>query len=146
MFRNKIFLLTVSFAAISIFGTAQNNTNSPYTRYGYGEIPGTYSGEQKAMGGVALGLRSKTGVNTMNPASYSSVDSTTFMFDLGLTGLLSRFSSPQGAKTSFNGNLDYLNMQFPLMKNVGFSAGMLPFSFSGYINLENDILFIMSTK
>lgn len=140
MFRNKSFLLTVSFAAISIFGIAQNNTNSPYTRYGFGEIPGTYSGEQKAMGGVALGLRSKTGINTMNPASYSSVDSTTFMFDLGVSTLLSRFSSPEGSRTSFNGNLDYLNMQFPLMKNVGFSAGMLPFSFSGYNFYNTGIL------
>lgn len=140
MFRNKSFLLTVSFAAISIFGIAQNNTNSPYTRYGYGDIPGTYSGEQRAMGGVAFGLRSKNGINTMNPASYSSVDSTTFMFDLGISGLLSRFSTPQGSKTGFNGNLDYLNMQFPLMKNVGFSAGMLPFSFSGYNYYNTSIL------
>ena len=76
----------------------------------------------------------------MNPASYSSVDSTTFMFDLGITSLLSRFSSPYGSKTSFNGNLDYLNMQFPLMKNVGFSAGMLPFSFSGYNFYNTGIL------
>ena len=57
MFINKYLFLTVIFAAIGILGIAQNNTNSPYTRYGYGEIPGTYSGEQKAMGGVAFGLR-----------------------------------------------------------------------------------------
>ena len=84
------------------------------------------------MGGVAFGLRDKNGINPSNPASYSTVDSTTFMFDVGLTGLMSRFSEPQGVKSSFNSNLEYVNLQFPITKWMGFSAGLLPFSFSGY--------------
>ena len=34
---------------------AQNNTNSPYTRYGYGQLADQGSGNSKAMGGVAYG-------------------------------------------------------------------------------------------
>lgn len=132
MFKNRIFLLTIILTTFGFIAIAQNNTNSPYTRYGYGDVTESNSGEQRAMGGTALGLRSANGINTINPASYSRIDSTTFLFDVGVSGLLSRFSDPIGNRTLFNANLEYITMQFPLMKNVGFSAGMLPYSFSGY--------------
>ena len=35
---------------------AQNNTNSPYTRYGYGDLSDQSFGNSKAMGGIAFGL------------------------------------------------------------------------------------------
>ena len=56
---------------------AQNNTNSPYTRYGYGQLADQGSGNSKAMGGVAYGLRDKYQVNFANPASYTAIDSLT---------------------------------------------------------------------
>lgn len=58
---------------------AQNNTNSPYTRYGYGQLADQGSGNSKAMGGVAYGLRDKYQVNFANPASYTAIDSLTFI-------------------------------------------------------------------
>lgn len=132
MHKNKVFLLTVSLFFILPL-ISQNNTNSPYTRYGLGELTETNSGEQRAMGGLSLGLRSKTDINTVNPASYSVVDSTTFMFDIGISALYSRFTELSNRnKTSFNSNLEYVTMLFPLSKNIGFSAGLLPYSFSGY--------------
>lgn len=60
---------------------AQNNTNSPYTRYGYGHLSDQGSSNSKAMGGVAYGLRDGSQVNFANPASYTAVDSLTFIFD-----------------------------------------------------------------
>lgn len=111
---------------------AQNNTNSPYTRFGYGELVDASTGEQRGMGGLGIGTRLNNSINAINPASYSAVDSLTFMFDMGMSGLLSRFSDPNGSNTSFNSNLEYLNMKFPLTKWMGFSAGLLPYSFSGY--------------
>ena len=37
---------------------AQNNTNSPYTRFGYGDLGERSFGAGRAMGGVGYGLRS----------------------------------------------------------------------------------------
>lgn len=128
-------VLLLFFVQLSV---GQNNTNSPYTRYGFGELVDVNSAEQRAMGGTAFGLRNGSSINAANPASYSVVDSTTFMFDLGLTGLFSRFTDPGGNKTSFNSNLEYVNLQFPITKWLGFSAGMLPFSFSGYNFQDTD--------
>lgn len=132
MYKNKIFLLVFSLFIFAQLTNSQNNTNSPYTRFGYGDISETNSGEQRAMGGVSIGSRSRFGINTVNPASYSVVDSMTFMFDLGSSALLSRFSDPTGGKTKLNANIEYLSMQFPLTKWLGFSGGLLPYSFSGY--------------
>lgn len=132
MFKNKSFLLGFSLLILSQFASSQNNTNSPYTRFGYGELIDANSGEQRAMGGVSFGARSNKYINSLNPASYSAVDSMTFMFDLGSSALISRFSQPTGSKTTFNANLEYISLQFPIYKWLGFSAGVLPYSFSGY--------------
>jgi hypothetical protein len=124
-------LAFASFVSILVL-SGQNNTNSPYTRFGYGSIADIASGEQRAMGGVSLGTRSNRSISAANPASYSAVDSLTFMFDLGASALLSRFSDSNLSKTTFNANIEYITMQFRLFKGMGFSAGLLPYSFVGY--------------
>ncbi len=132
MYKNKALFLAILIILFTQNIAAQNNTNSPYTRFGYGEISDNNSGEQRGMGGVGYGARSGDRINTTNPASYSSVDSLTFMFDLAASGLLSNFSDNLGQRTSFNANLEYLTLQFRLFKGVGLSAGLLPYSFAGY--------------
>ena len=76
---------------------AQNNTNSPYTRFGYGDLGERSFGAGRAMGGVGYGLRSPKQINPMNPASYSCMDSLTFLFDFGVAGQLSeRYQRKRG--------------------------------------------------
>jgi len=141
MYKNKVTLLVLSLVILTQFAISQNNTNSPYTRFGYGDVSDASSGEQRAMGGVGLGERSSYTINSTNPASYSSVDSTSFMFNIGSSALWSRFSNPTGQKNTFNANLEYLTMRFPLSKWLGFSAGMLPYSFTGYDFSSTDTLY-----
>lgn len=145
MYKNKILLLVLASLIFAQFANSQNNTNSPYTRFGYGDVSDTNNGEQSAMGGVSIGTRSSSSINTVNPASYSSVDSMTFMFDIGSAALLSHFSESSGSVTKFNANLEYITMQFPLAKWLGFSAGMLPYSYSGYDFYTNDTI-LMKTN
>ena len=132
MYKNKLVLIAFATLLFTQFIYSQNNTNSPYTRFGYGDISDTNNGEQRAMGGVSIGSRLNSSINTVNPASYSTVDSMTFMFDIGAAGLVSRFSESTGSVTRYNANLEYLTLQFPLTKWLGYSAGMLPYSFAGY--------------
>ena len=144
MYKNKLLLLVLASIIFAQFTNGQNNTNSPFTRFGYGEISDNNNGEQRALGGVAIGSRSNTSINTVNPASYSSVDSLTFMFDIGSSALISRFSDKTGANSTFNANLEYITMQFPLAKWLGLSAGMLPYSFAGYNFYSNDTSYLKS--
>jgi hypothetical protein len=132
MYKNKILLLILIIILPLHFLASQNNTNSPYTRFGYGNISEFTSGAQRAMGGTGLALRNKSIINNLNPASYSSVDSMTFMFDFGGSAQQSRFSDNNGFAKTWNGNIEYISLQLPLFKNVGFSAGLLPYSVSGY--------------
>ena len=81
-FRHTLWALVLTM--LSGVAMAQNNTNSPYTRYGYGQLADQGSANSKGMGGVAYALRDKHLVNFANPASYSAVDSLTFIFDGGM--------------------------------------------------------------
>ena len=111
---------------------AQNNTNSPYTRYGLGQLVDQGSGNSKAMGGIAYGLRDKSHVNFANPASYTAIDSLTFIFDGGIALQNTNFDDGTMKRNAKNSSFDYVAMQFRLAKWAGMSVGMLPYSNVGY--------------
>ena len=124
------------FSALFIMGAvaanAQSSTNSPYTRYGLGELSDQAFAHNAAMGGIGYALRSSEQINVMNPASYSAVDSLSFMFDIGM-GLKSSNYQENGYKTNAkNASFDYLVMQFRLHPRVGFAVGFTPYSNVGY--------------
>lgn len=128
---NKILIVAcLLFAQLALF--AQNNTNSPYTRYGYGELADRSFGAGRAMGGLGFGLRSSKQINPMNPASYSAIDSMTFLFDFGVSGQMSWYDDGTHKQKNKNGNVEYIAMQFPITKRLAVSAGVLPYSYVGY--------------
>jgi len=140
---NRTFVIAGIFAIVHLPLIAQNNTNSPYTRFGFGAIADRSFGAGRSMGGVGYGFRSSQQINPMNPASYSSIDTLTFMFDAGATIQLSLFSDEVNSHRNINGNLNYFAMQFPVTKKIAVSAGILPYSHVGYnfrdINETDDI-------
>lgn len=111
---------------------AQNGTNSPYTRYGYGDLANRSFGAGRSMGGVGTGLRSSKQINPLNPASYSCMDSLTFLFDFGASAQLSWFNDEANSQRDLNGNVNYMAMQFPLAGFAAMSVGLLPYSYVGY--------------
>lgn len=127
----KKILFTAGLAATFIAPAVGQNTNTPYSRYGYGVLEGQAIGASKAMGGISYGVK---GLNTnpANPASYASVDSLTFIFDIGISYNKSRLSEGNAKQTDDNGGLDYIAMQFPIAKKLGMSFGILPYSSVGY--------------
>lgn len=112
--------------------SAQSGSNSPYTRYGFGQLSDQSFGNSKAMGGIAYGLRNGLQINASNPASYSAVDSLTFIFDAGLSLQNANFKEASVRTNAKNSTLDYIAMQFRLFKGLGLTAGFLPYSIVGY--------------
>ena len=111
---------------------AQSGSNSPYTRYGFGQLSDQSFGNSKAMGGIAYGLRNGLHINAANPASYSAVDSLTFLFDAGMSLQNANFQE-KGVKTNAkNSTIDYIAMQFRLWERMGMTLGFLPYSTVGY--------------
>lgn len=133
MLKNKVSIVLI---ALSLFAgmssVAQNNTNSPYSRYGYGILEDNAVGASRGMGGIGYGYQSGRQINIKNPASYAAMDSLTFLFDIGVS--LQNTWMKEGAlkESNINGNLDYVTFQFPLGRHMAGSAGLAPFSSVGY--------------
>ena len=131
MLKNKK-LLFIAIIACLVSSVGAQETNSPYSRYGYGILKDQAVGPSKAMGGIGYGLRHGQSANPMNPASYSHVDSLTFLFDMGLTATYGKLSDGVNSRSDFNGGLDYITILIPLARGLGLSAGVLPYSSVGY--------------
>lgn len=111
---------------------AQSGTNSPYSQYGLGLLSDQSQGFSRGMDGLSLGFRQSNQVNALNPASYSSVDSMTMIFDAGLSGQISNLKEYGSSKNAYNANVEYAVAAFRLFPKVGLSLGLLPFSNIGY--------------
>ncbi len=111
---------------------AQNLTSSPYSRFGYGELSDNVPGAYRAMGGVGVGMRSNKVINPSQPASISAVDSTSFMMDIAASAMWTNYGDANGTRNKANGNLEYLTLQFPFWRWIGFSVGVMPYSAVGY--------------
>lgn len=127
-----LLVLFSSTAFVSAQESPSPNTNSPYTRYGFGQLSDQSFGNSKAMGGIAYGLRNGSQINPSNPASYTSIDSLTFLFEGGMTMQNTNFKDGKIRMNAKNSSFDYIAMQFRLNKKLAMSAGFLPFSSVGY--------------
>ena len=128
------------FILVAATVAAQSGSNSPYTRYGFGQLSDQSFGNSKAMGGIAYGLRNGLHINASNPASYSAVDSLTFILDAGMSLQNANFKEGNVKTNAKNSTIDYIAMQFRLFKGLGFTAGFLPYSIVGYnMNKTNTI-------
>ena len=96
-------------AMATLYAPAQTNgSNSPYSRFGLGSLKDQSQGFNKAMSGVALGFRDGNRINMQNPASYSAIDSLSFIFDVGLTLQNVNFKSGGNSINAHNTTLDYI--------------------------------------
>ena len=112
---------------------AQNATSSPTSRFGYGELNNNLPGAYRGMGGVGIGMRSNKVINSAQPASYTSCDSMTFMFDIAGSLLYTNYGDSYGQSNKVNGNLEYITMQFPIWRqHIAMSLGVTPYSAVGY--------------
>ena len=111
---------------------AQNLTSSPYSVFGIGEINTYSSSRHVAMGNTGIGLKSEVGLNNINPASYSNIDSSFFIYEIGVLGKYSSFATETGNQDQVLGNLCYLSMGFRAKSWWGLSIGLKPFSSKGY--------------
>lgn len=130
--RYQRLINTCLFCLMAMVAMAQSSSNSPYTRYGFGELSDQQFGNGKAMGGISYGLRNGLQINAGNPASYTAVDSLTFIFDAGLSLQNANFKEGDIKVNAKNSSLDYIAMQFRLWKRMGMTAGFLPYSTVGY--------------
>lgn len=119
---------------------AQSGTNSPYSQYGLGLLNEQSSGFNRGMNGLGLAFREHNQVNYINPASYSALDSLTFIFDAGLSGQITNFNENGHKINANNADFEYAVAAFRAFKHVGVSFGIVPFTNVGYNYAITDYL------
>lgn len=138
----KTFLL-VLFISIYIISIAQDN--SPYSRYGLGDLsPGTNI-TNRNMGGISAAYSDVISVNFSNPASYSQFQTIIeqrskkvamgrVVLDAGINIGNRSLIAPNTTSrfTSSNALFSYLQIGLPIRKNWGMSFGLRPLSRVSY--------------
>lgn len=135
-------------SALFIYTLATAQENSPYSRYGIGDLIPNRNMVARGMGGISTGYADYQSINLSNPAALGSLSSTTF--DLGgeidIRTLKSN-TTPDRYKST-NTNISYLQIGFPItpakMKakgnSWGVSFGLRPITRINYKIQENSRL------
>lgn len=112
---------------------AQTTTSSTYSQYAVGSLKGAYLPQNRAIGGISSGLRragSFYSINPANPASYSSIELTTF--DVGMSSEYLSRTKGGNSESDFTASLSHLAFGVPVSKKSALSFGILPYSSLGY--------------
>lgn len=128
----KILAIIIFVASTNLISLGQSSTNSPYTRFGIGEIERNGFNNSKAMGGISTGLRMNNQINYMNPAAVSSQDTMSFIFDVGLSGTIKNLESNSASSSFKSGGFNHVAMSFPLKRWWFVALGVTPYSKIGY--------------
>jgi len=108
------------------------NTNSTYSRYGFGSLENPAMGKTRAMGGIGIGIHDRGLINVQNPASFADVDTMNMLFDLGMSAQFTAFKEGAVRQYNPNGYLEHVGMKFALKPKWGVAIGLVPFSKVGY--------------
>lgn len=147
----KTAALLVIFSIAFLSASAQDN--SPYSRFGIGDITPSSHILNRALGGVSSGYADPLSINFNNPASYAYFQSATeakskkivsgrALFDVGvdLEGRNLIQSSPFKKFKTGNALFSYIQLGVPLKNNWGLSLGLRPLSRISYNLYRNERL------
>jgi hypothetical protein len=115
---------------------AQNHLNSPYSRFGMGELKNRSSAGALAIGGTGYTLQSSTAVNFINPASYMGFDTLSFLIDAAFSWKnhsLIASTSQRGSTLQF----EYLSCGFSIAPWWKTAIGLQPYSIMNYTVVES---------
>ncbi len=128
----------VSLIIVSFSSTAQ--VNSPYSRYGIGNLTGPQHIISRGMGGIQAaysdGLSNNVGqsINFNNPATYGSFYMISYDVALTIDSRNLKSNKPSGSFSSVYFIPAYLSIGFPLnkRKGIGMAFGLKPVSTINY--------------
>ncbi|MDX5436389.1 MAG: outer membrane protein transport protein [Pontibacter sp.] len=129
----KTLRVLIGFAALCLAHTTQAQLigNTPYSRYGLGEINENYGSIRGAgMAGAGISAGNSFQPNTQNPALlyYNSITN----FDISGAGELKNVKSSNASQLDGNGNLYNLSLVVPLSKRWSSAVGLRPYTTINY--------------
>lgn len=136
-------LKQIVFLAIALFplmGIAQSQTSSPYSFFGIGDTYEQGNIRSFGMGGVNLAVRSNIYINFLNPASYTGIDSLSFVAGLGLQSTMATYRTNEQSSNLSNTSVNHLSFAFPITRRWKSSLALIPYSNIGYQVHEDKLL------
>lgn len=143
----SLLLLNVSLA---VFG----QYNSPYSRFGLGDLTPSSNINTRGMGGISAAYSDVISVNFNNPATYSQfqtfleqrskrVSQARVVLDVGVNIANRTLIAPNTAERFSTTDLlfSYVQVGLPIRKNWGMSFGIRPLSRIGYTINRSEVLF-----
>ncbi|MDP3682373.1 MAG: hypothetical protein Q8S01_00430, partial [Ignavibacteria bacterium] len=106
--------------------------NSPYSRYGIGEIEYSYSARRAGMGGLGVAMDDNAFISMLNPAAWHSISLTRIEMATYFNG---NFVKDQNQKSFYSGGyFSGFSFAFPISKQYGiaFAMGLVPLSKVAY--------------
>lgn len=131
MYKIKIFL-TSALAIFILQGFAQRSSSSPFSRFGYGLISDKSLSFGQGLSNTGIGLRPNNHLNFINPASFSAIDSSHFIFEVGVKNQFTTIEEGNNSATTSNSNMEYLAVGFPVARWWGMGFSLMPFTKVGY--------------
>lgn len=136
------------------FNPVSAQDNSPYSRYGIGDLVPPSNIVSRGMGGVVAGYNDIFSINFNNPASLSSIQATKetksnklangrAILDIGVNIDNRTLKEPNlvGKFTASNALFSYVQIAMPLKKNWGLHFGIRPISRISYNIIRNERLY-----
>lgn len=141
----RCFFLTFLVSFSTIFSPVFSQDNSPYSRYGLGDlVPSTHI-NTRGMGGISAGYAENRAINFNNPASYSAFDAPKeakskklangrAILDIGINmeSRTLRETNPAKKFTASNFLFSYMQVGVPIKSGWGLSFGLRPVSRISY--------------
>ncbi len=109
---HKFLLLFLLFLLPVIYATAQEN--SPYSRYGIGDLVPNHNISQRGMGGACIADTNQMLINTINPAALANIRRTIFDFAAEIDVRTLRSTTNPEKYTGANTIISYIQFNFPL--------------------------------
>jgi hypothetical protein len=133
------------FCLLTCAAMAQPKLNSPYTRYGLGNLTPRYLAVNAGQGGTTAAFSDPYHLNLANPASLAALRSTSL--ETGLFAQNSRFESDNSSLNTWSGNLGYFALGFTLRNPINDALDRtrsnwrhgMAFSLAPYSNVGYDI-------
>ena len=121
------------FLSISFF-TATAQENSPFSRYGLGDVYASQNIINRAMGSISSTYANGQSINLNNPAAYSEIKIVTYDLGISLDNRSLKSASPVLKYTSTNLTPSYVALGMPLSKkhNLGLAFGLKPLTRVSY--------------
>lgn len=145
------FLFSLLLTAVFIPGISQDN--SPYSRYGLGDIVPSTNVNSRGMGGISAGYVDLLSINYNNPATYGSFLATKealsnkvangrAILDIGINIENRALREPNNVEkfTASNFLFSHIQVGIPLRKNWGLSFGLRPINRISYRIFDRELL------